>query len=86
MNKDIENYWEQLKTTRDELRVRAHLARRELQDEIEEMEEKWQEAEKKFHRIQDDAIETTTEMRDSARIVMEEMSSAYERIKNRLKD
>ena len=86
MNKDIEKFWERLKTTRDELRLRAHLAGRELKDEIEVLEVKWQEAEKNIHQLQDNAIETTAELRESAHIVMEEISSSYERIKDRLKN
>jgi hypothetical protein len=86
MNKDIEKFWEQLKTQRDELRVRAHLARAELTEELDVIEIKWQEAEKKFEHFQDEAIETTTEMKKSLHIILDEISGTFERIKHRLDD
>jgi hypothetical protein len=84
MNKDIENFWAQLKTQRDELVARAYLAKAELKDEREALEIKWLEAEKKIHHLQDEAIETTQEMKYSAHIILEEIYTAYKRIKARL--
>lgn len=84
MNSDIEKYWNKLKNQRDEMQVQAHLARAEFGDEWEEVEEKWQKAEQKFNRIQDHAVETTTEMRLSAKIIMGEIANTYDRIKVRL--
>ncbi len=86
MNSDIEKFWEKLKTERDEMRVQAHLARAEFREEWNEAEEKWQKVEQKLSRIQDQAIETTDEMQSSAKVIMEEISSAYARIKQRLDD
>jgi DNA repair exonuclease SbcCD ATPase subunit len=86
MNSDIEKFWEKLKTERDEMRVQAHLARAEFREEWNEVEEKWQKVEQKLSRIQDQAIETTDEMQSSAEVIMEEISSAYDRIQRRLDD
>ena len=86
MSSDIGKFWEKLKTERDEMMVQAHLARAEFRDEWEEVEEKWQKAEQKLSHIQDQAIETTAEMQSSAKVIMEEISSAYDRIKKRLDD
>jgi hypothetical protein len=86
MNKELERLWEQLKTQRDELRVRAHLAKSELRDEWEVIEKKWQVAEGKLHHLQDEAIDSTEEMKHSVKVVMEEISDAYDRIKNRFSD
>ena len=38
-NEKLENLWQELKTERDELRVQMHLAKAELRDEWEELEE-----------------------------------------------
>lgn len=86
MSKDIENFWEYLKEQREELRVRALIARAELKQEWRVLEEKWQKAEKQIHHLQDDAIESTTDMKLSAHIIMDEISTAYKRIKERLHD
>lgn len=86
MNKEIEKIWEQLKSQRDELRVRAQLAEYELRDEWEVVEKKWHKAEGKFQHLQDEATESTAEMKYSAKVIMGEISDAYDRIKVRLKD
>ena len=86
MNNDITKFWDRLKTQRDELIVRAHLAKAELKDEWEALEVKWQQAENQFQHLQDEAIETTEEMNQSAHIIMEEISTAYKNIKTRLDD
>jgi DNA repair exonuclease SbcCD ATPase subunit len=88
MSSDIEDFWEKLKTQRDEMKVQAHLARAEFRDEWNAVEEKWQKAEQAFDRVQDRAIETTAEttaeMQHSAKVIMEEIASTYDRIKERL--
>lgn len=86
MNTDIENFRDLLKTQRDELIVRAHLAKADLKDEWKVLEEKWKIADKKFHHLQDEAIESSEEMKNSTHIIMEEISIAYKRIRARLGD
>ena len=81
---DIDDLWDDLKTQRDKMKVQAHLARAEFRDEWNELEKKWQKAEQAFGRLQDQAIETTTEMQRSTKVVMEEIASAYDRIRQRL--
>ena len=83
---DIENLWQKLKAQRDEMRVQAHLARAEFRDEWAEVEQKWHKAEQAFDHLQDQAVETTQEMQHSAKVVMEEIAGAYERIRKRLHD
>ena len=86
MSDDINDFWEKLKAQRDEMKVQAHLARAEFRDEWDEVEKKWQKAEQKLKHVQDQAIETTAEMQRSAKVVMEEIASTYDRIKARLDD
>ena len=86
MNDDLEIMWDKIKTQRDELRVRSHLAKAEFRDEWQELELKWEIAEKNLNHLQKEAKETTEDVKTSAKIVLEELSSAYDRIKDRLKD
>jgi len=86
MNSDLDALWGQLKTRRDELQVKAHLARAEIRDEWEELEDKWKYAEKKLDKLQHEAKDSAVELGDSAKIVLEEISQAYDRIKQRLSD
>lgn len=78
--------WEQLKTQRDELRVRMHLARADLKDEWEEMEEKWESAQDKFEEFLEDSGDAAREVQEMMQIIGEEISAAYGRIKQRLDD
>jgi len=84
MNEDLEKLWQKVRTQRDELRVKGHLARAEFEDEWRELEVKWEAAEKNLKHLKDEAKETTDEWRGSARIIMDELSSAYDRIRDRL--
>jgi wobble nucleotide-excising tRNase len=86
MNDDLEIMWDKIKTQRDELRVRSHLAKAEFRDEWQELELKWETAEKNLNHLQKEAKETTEDVKTSAKIVLDELSSAYDRIKDRLKD
>ena len=86
MNDDLEIMWDKIKTQRDELRVRSHLAKAEFRDEWQELELKWETAEKNLNHLQKEAKDTTEDVKISAKIVLEELSSAYDRIKDRLKD
>ena len=86
MNKDFEKLWQKVKTQRDELRVQSHLAQAEFRDEWNELEKKWESAERNLKKVQGEAKETTDEWVASAKVVMEELSSAYDRIKGRLGD
>ena len=86
MSNEIEDFWNKLKTQRDEMRLQTHLAQAEFLEEWEGVEKKWQKAEQKLKRIQDQAVETTAEMQRSATVSMEEIANTYDRIKARLKD
>ena len=86
MNKDLNTLWEQLKTQRDEIRLKAHLATAELKDEWEEIEEKWKYAEVKLNKLRHEAKDSAADLKASTKIVLDEISSAYDRIKDRLSD
>ena len=84
MSDDLEKLWQNVKTQRDELRVQGHLAKAELEDEWHDLELKWETAEKNLQHFQSQAKDVSDDWKDSARVVMEELSSAYDRIKSRL--
>lgn len=84
MNKDFEEIWEKLKTERDELRVQAHLATAEVKEELEELEKAWHDVEKRMREFKEDAAEVSGEIHTSTKVVLEELGTAYKRIKSRL--
>jgi NTP pyrophosphatase (non-canonical NTP hydrolase) len=79
-------FWDTLKVQRDELRVQMHLARAELKDEWDEVEKKWDDAQEKLDDVVTDASVAAKEAQHVLKVVGEEISDTYERIKSRLKE
>lgn len=81
---DVSRLLENLRQERDELRVRIHLAKLEVQQEWEKAEEQWE----KFKARADEALQDTKEVADdllkSAKVIGEELKNAYLRIRERL--
>ena len=86
MSKDFDDLWQHIKTQRDEFKVQSHLAKAEIMDELEELDIKWQKVEEQMHKLEEDAKETVVEFKSASHVVAEELASAYDRIKSRLKD
>ncbi|WP_031432489.1 hypothetical protein [Methylomarinum vadi] len=81
---DIQEMMESLKKQRDEIALKVHLASLEAKDEWEKAEKNWDKFSVKAGEIYDDAVETTEEMVDGAKVIGEELAQAYRRIKQRL--
>lgn len=86
MKQEFDNLLEKLKTERDELSLKLHLASMEAKEEFAEAEEKWDVVKRKAHEIADDSVETTDEFIDAAKVVGEELKEAYQRIAKRIKE
>ncbi len=84
---EFEQFWQDIKTQRDELHVRMHLAAAEIKTEWQFIEDKkWPEVEHKLRKLAEDYEENAEEFGETVRIVGEEIRGAYNRIKTRLKD
>ncbi len=86
MHDDLQALWKKIKTQRDELVVQSHLAKSEFKDEWDKLEVKWQSAEKSLNKLETEAKEATEDIGQATKVVMDELSSAYNRIKDRLSD
>ena len=82
---EIENLVSKLKTERDELKLKMHLASMEAKDEFEEAEKKWKQLKEKTSAIKSDVAATSEELMANTKIVGEELKETYNRIKTRLK-
>lgn len=80
----LRDLFDTVKTLRDEIRVQAHLAKRDAADELDHLEEKWQSVDKRRHEIQDVAEETASEARAGLRLVLEELREGYRKIRDSL--
>jgi hypothetical protein len=81
---EFNNLWEKLKSERDELKLKLHLASMDAKDEFEEAEKNWDNLQIKASEIADESKETSEELIAKAKIVGEELKEAYVRISKRL--
>lgn len=75
---------EKLKTERDEINVKMHLASMDAKEEFAEAEKKWEQVKVKMAEIADEAVDTSEEYIAKAKIVGEELKDSYSRIIKRL--
>ena len=72
---------ETLRALRDELRVRAHLAKSEVRQRLDELETKWLMLEDKAKDVQQASSETAHNVREAATLLMDEIRRGYQDIK-----
>lgn len=70
---------EELQTLRDDLKVRIHLASRDLQDAWEGLEGRW-----RHFQAQAELDKTTSNVSEAAKLLGEELKDGYNRIKKAL--
>ncbi len=85
MKEDFNKLVDKLKAQRDELKLKLHLGSLEAKEEFEAAEKKWHQVKLKASEIADDAVETSEEYIDKAKVVGDELKEAYSRIAKRLK-
>jgi len=73
-----------LRTERDEINLKIHLASMDAKEEFEEAEKKWRKVKAKASDIADDTVETSEEFITKTKIVGEELKETYNRISKRL--
>ena len=85
---DIDDLIEELKQKRDELRVRIHLASKEVQEEWEELEKKMEHFSGQAKQFADDAKlkETGSGLGDALGHLGHELKLGYERVRDAIKD
>ncbi len=73
-----------LRRTRDELRVQLHLGATEVRDAWAKLETSWEHLEGRIARVSDATHETTDDVEDATRLLVDELKQGYERIKRAL--
>ena len=81
---EFDNLLEKLKSERDEIKLKLHLASLDAKEEFEEADKHWDTLKNKAAEIADDSKETSEEFIAKAKIVGEELKDAYSRISKRL--
>jgi predicted nucleic acid-binding Zn-ribbon protein len=78
----LQNELAALTTTRDELRLKAHLAKADAKSELDRLEKTWERVQEQAQRIH--AKDVVEEIESGVRGLIEELKSGYERIKREL--
>jgi acyl-CoA reductase-like NAD-dependent aldehyde dehydrogenase len=86
IREEFDRLVERLKTERDEINLKIHLASMDAREEFAEAEKKWGQMKVKAAEIADEAVETSEEYIAKARIVGEELKETYHRISRRLSE
>lgn len=75
-----------VKTERDELRVKMHLANLDVQDEWRAIEKKWDHFKKKTREFEGAASDSSHELGEALSILGDELKESYRRIKKVVKN
>ena len=84
INEEFTKLVEKLRTERDEIMLKIHLASMDAKEEFEGTEKQWNHLKTKASEIADDAKETSEEFIAKSKIVGEELKETYRRILKRL--
>ncbi|MFT4519327.1 MAG: putative nucleic acid-binding Zn-ribbon protein [Halioglobus sp.] len=84
LKQNIEEVFEGLKTQRDELQVKVHLANMEVRDEWNELENQWQHLVSKKDRLKKDIAPTLAEAHAAWLLLRDEIAEGYQIIRKKL--
>lgn len=86
IKEEFSNLIDRLKTERDNLKLKAHLASMDAKEELEDAEGKWNQLKDKASQIADDAVDTSEEFISKAKIIGEELKETYSRLSKRFSE
>ncbi len=86
VREEFDKLVEKLKSERDEINLKMHLASMDAREEFSEAEKKWEQVKIKMAEIADEAVDTSEDYIAKAKIVGEELKETYSRIVKRLTD
>jgi ClpP class serine protease len=81
---DLHGLVDELRTQRDQLRVRLHLAKAEVKDEWARLEHKWAHVQANMDAIEREAGKAAEGVATALRLAAEELRTGYRRIRQRL--
>lgn len=80
----LDREYEDLKQVRDELRVKAHLAKADMKDAWDDLEAKWPRVESSLKRFEDQASKALDEFGSATRSLFRELRDGYQKMKKDL--
>ena len=85
IQEELRRLSEKVKEYRDEARVQLHLAREDVKDEWDDLEQDWDRFRTRIDQVLHDAENATQEARQTARNLGEDLKTGYQNIRNKLK-
>ena len=76
---------EKIRQYRDEARLQLHLARQDVKDEFDNLEQQWDSFKSKLDDAVDDASEVSTEALLTVQIMGEDLKKGYQNIRDKIK-
>lgn len=83
--KELEELLEQLKSERDDLNVRMHLAKAEAREQWEAAENQWRSFKQKSEKVLTEIDRTSSEVKQALILLAEELKAGYRRIREQLR-
>ena len=83
--KELEQLLAQLKTERDDLNVRMHLAKAEVRDQWEAAEKQWQSFKQTSEKVLTEIDRTSSDVKQALILIAEELKAGYRRIREQLR-
>lgn len=83
---DFKKEYDALCTIRDELRVKAHLAKADVKDELARLEERFRQIEEDFRRTRAHVQEPAETIGKKSTQIVHELRTAFETLRRRLND
>jgi len=80
----LEQELEDLRTTRDELRLRVHLGKMDAQEQWEQVEKQWQQVESKLKIVGEAGREIAEDVGEAAQLAIEEVKEGYSKLRKLL--
>jgi len=80
----LEQELEDLRTTRDELRVRVHLGKMGAKEQWEQVEKQWQHVESKLKIVGEAGREIAEDVGEAANLAIEEVKDGYAKLRKLL--
>ena len=84
LKEDLHTIIEELKTQRDMLALKMHLARADVKDEWQELEKKWQHFSARSDVIKQEVQDTASDIGEDLKHLAEDLKQGYARIKRSL--
>lgn len=85
LQEELKTLSDKIKQYRDEARVQLHLARQDVKDEFDELDQEWGKFRTRFDQVMDDTNDASQEARQTAKKLGEDLKTGYQNIRNKMK-